>query len=116
MAPRILSGKAIADAIKAEVADDVSALNEVHNFRPGLTVVRVGDDPASSVYVGNKVRSADEVCIRADHIHLPDETSKDEILETVNRLNSDSDVDGILVQLPLPKHVSEREMLERIDP
>ncbi|CAN5315714.1 bifunctional methylenetetrahydrofolate dehydrogenase/methenyltetrahydrofolate cyclohydrolase [soil metagenome] len=116
MAARILSGKIIALAINAEVAAEVADTVEVHGFSPGLTVVRVGDDPASSVYVGNKVRTAEEVGIRSTHIHLDSRASHDEIVEVIEALNGQNDVDGILVQLPLPGHVSAREILERIDP
>ncbi len=116
MSANILSGKVIAEAIKTEVAADVAEMARTHGIWPGLTVVRVGDDPASSVYVGNKVRTAAEIGIRSDEIHLDEKASQDEILAVVDRLNSDINVDGILVQLPLPKHVSEREILERIDP
>ncbi len=116
MAARILSGKAIADEIKNEVATEVAKLLEDHGFSPGLTVVRVGDDPASSVYVGNKVRTAEEVGIRSEHIHLDSQTPHDEVLEIVRSLNGKNDVDGILVQLPLPRHISERDILEQIDP
>ncbi len=116
MTARILSGKIIADEIKAEVAAGVADTVEVHGFSPGLTVVRVGDDPASSVYVGNKVRTAEEVGIRSSHIHLDSRASHDEIVGVVEALNGQNEVDGILVQLPLPGQVSEREILERIDP
>jgi methylenetetrahydrofolate dehydrogenase (NADP+) / methenyltetrahydrofolate cyclohydrolase len=116
MGARILSGKAIAEAIKAEVAQEVTVLNEVHSVRPGLAVVRVGEDPASAVYVGHKVRCAEEVGVRSEHIHFSDQTSNEKILETLQRLNNDENVDGILVQLPLPRHISEREILESIDP
>lgn len=116
MSARILSGKLIADAIKAEVAADVADLREVHGFAPSLTVVRVGEDPASSVYVGSKVRTAAELGIASEHIHLDADTANEELIATVDSLNGRSDVDGILVQLPLPKHIDEREVLERIDP
>ncbi len=116
MSARILSGKLIADAIKAEVAADVADLREVHGFAPSLTVVRVGEDPASSVYVGSKVRTAEELGIVSEHIHLDADVTDEELIATVESLNERSDVDGILVQLPLPKHIDEREVLERIDP
>lgn len=116
MPATILSGKPIADAIKAETAEDVSELSLRHGFRPCLVVVRVGEDPASAVYVGSKVKTAEEIGIISEHIHLPAETPQDEILAVVERLNTRDDVDGILVQLPLPKHVDERTILERIDP
>ncbi len=116
MAARILSGKSIADAIKAEITAEVADLREVHGFSPGLTVVRVGEDAASAVYVGSKVRTAEEIGIKSEHLHFPAETSQDEIIAVVEKLNGRNDIDGILVQLPLPKHIDEREILERIDP
>ncbi len=116
MAARILSGKSIADAIKAEITTEVADLREVHGFSPGLTVVRVGEDAASAVYVGSKVRIAEEIGITSEHMHFPAETSQDEIIAVVEKLNGRNDIDGILVQLPLPKHIDEREILERIDP
>ncbi len=116
MSARILSGKAIADAIKAEVSDEVTELREVHGFSPCLVVVRVGEDPASSVYVGSKVRTAEELGIVSEHLHFPVDTTQQKIVEVAEELNQRGDVDGILVQLPLPKHIEEREILERIDP
>ena len=116
MSAKILSGKVIADAIKAEVAAEVADLSEIHGFSPCLVVVRVGEDPASSVYVGSKVRTAEELGITSEHMHFAAEATQEEILDVVESLNARSDVDGILVQLPLPKHIDEREILERIDP
>lgn len=112
MTARLLSGKPIADEIKAEVAAEVAALR----FRPGLAVVRIGEDSASAVYVGSKVKTTEELGMHSEHIHLPAETTGDEILAIVKELNSRDDIDGILVQLPLPGHVNEREILEAIDP
>lgn len=116
MPARTLSGKVIADSIKAEVAAEVTDLREVYGFSPCLTVVRVGEDPASSVYVASKVRTAEELGIISEHLHFAAETSQEDIIRVVEGLNERSDVDGILVQLPLPKHIDEREILERIDP
>jgi len=116
MPARILSGKVISDAIKAEVAAEVTDLREAHGFSPGLVVVRVGEDPASSVYVGSKVKTAGELGITSEHLHFPAKTSQEEIITVIESLNARDDVDGILVQLPLPKHIDEREILERIDP
>jgi methylenetetrahydrofolate dehydrogenase (NADP+)/methenyltetrahydrofolate cyclohydrolase len=116
MPARILSGKTIAEAIKSEVAANVADLREVHGFSPSLTVVRVGEDPASAVYVGSKVRTAEELGIISEHVHLNNDVSNEQLIATVDSLNARSDVDGILVQLPLPKHIEERAVLERIDP
>ena len=112
MPAQLLSGKTFADAIKQEVKDEIAELG----YQPGLTVVRVGEDPASAVYVGSKVRTAAEIGIRSEEIHLDETVSQDELLHHVESLNRRDDVDGILVQLPLPKHINEQTVLERIDP
>ena len=116
MGARILSGKEIAEAIKSEAAAEVDRLRADHGLTPCLAVVRVGDDPASAVYVGNKVKTAEAVGIISEHHHLPDDTSHADLVRIVGELNFRDDVDGILVQLPLPNHVDEREILELIDP
>ena len=116
MGARILSGKEIAEAIKSEAAAEVDRLGADHGLTPCLAVVRVGDDPASAVYVGNKVKTAEAVGIISEHHHLPDDTSHADLVRIVGELNFRDDVDGILVQLPLPNHVDEREILELIDP
>jgi len=116
MGARILSGKEIAEAIKLEAAAEVERLRADHGVTPCLAVVRVGDDPASAVYVGNKVKTAEAIGIISEHQHLPDDTSQAELIRIVSELNAREDVDGILVQLPLPKHVDDREVLELIDP
>lgn len=116
MPAQILSGKPIADAIKDEVKNDAAQLREVHGFSPCLAVVRVGEDPASAVYVGSKVRTSEELGMLSEHIHFDAAASEAEIIAAVSELNGREDVDGILVQLPLPKHINEREILELIDP
>jgi methylenetetrahydrofolate dehydrogenase (NADP+)/methenyltetrahydrofolate cyclohydrolase len=116
MTAKILSGKEFADDIKKEVAAQVAELVEVHRIMPTLVVVRVGEDPASAVYVGNKVRTAQELGIRSEHIHFDDDVSAGKVAETVRQLNAREDVDGILVQLPLPRRIDEREIVELIDP
>ena len=116
MSAKILSGKAIADAIKAEVASEIARLRSEHQVQPCLAVVRVGDDPASAVYVGNKVKSSEEVGLGSEHHHLPVSTSNAELLELVRRLNTRDEIDGILVQLPLPDHIDAGAILETIDP
>lgn len=116
MPARILSGKPIADAIKAEVALEVAELEEVHGISPGLAVVRVGEDAASSVYVGSKVRTASELGIVSEHLHFPDDVREDALVSVIQQLNEREDIDGILVQLPLPKHIDERRVLETVDP
>lgn len=116
MSARILSGSEIAGAIKDEVRDEVARLYEEQGFRPGLTVVRVGEDPASAVYVSNKVKTSHELGIVSEHIHLNADTTHEELLATVKKLNARDDVDGILVQLPLPGHIDDDAILEAIDP
>jgi methylenetetrahydrofolate dehydrogenase (NADP+) / methenyltetrahydrofolate cyclohydrolase len=116
MTARILSGKEIAEAIKREVADEVKNLSETYGIRPCLAVVRVGEDPASAVYVGSKVKTSEELGMISEHHHLADTATHEEVLNLVKELNSRDEVDGILVQLPLPKQVDEREILEAINP
>jgi methylenetetrahydrofolate dehydrogenase (NADP+)/methenyltetrahydrofolate cyclohydrolase len=116
MPAKILSGKIIADEIKAEVAAEAAALRTSHGFSPCLVAVRVGEDPASSVYVNSKVKTAGELGLLSEHIHLDDSISEDELAEIVRGLNDRDDVDGILVQLPLPKHINENRILELVDP
>ena len=115
MTARILSGKEIAEQIKREVAEDVKNLVENHGIRPCLAVVRVGEDAASAVYVGNKVKTSEELGLISEHKHLSAETSQEELLQIVKELNNRADVDGILVQLPLPKQIDEKAILEAID-
>ncbi len=116
MTARILSGKAIADAIHSEIANEVKILEAEHGFRPCIVVVLVGNDPASQVYVGKKVKAAAELGIASEHEHLSADTTQAELLSLIDRLNPRDDVDGILVQLPLPSQIDERSILEAIDP
>jgi methylenetetrahydrofolate dehydrogenase (NADP+)/methenyltetrahydrofolate cyclohydrolase len=111
-----LDGARVAEDIKREVARDVLRLKDEHGVTPCLVVVRVGEDPASVVYVTSKVRTSEALGLRSEHHALPAETSTEELLRLVNNLNSREDVDGILVQLPLPSEVDERRVIEAIDP
>ncbi len=116
MSAKILSGREIADAIKAEIAAEVADISEVHGFSPCLAAVRVGEDAASAVYVGNKIKTTQELGLVSEHRHMPAETTEEELLAVVNELNDNDDVDGILIQLPLPSHIDESRILEAIDP
>lgn len=116
MTAALLSGKVFSEAIKAEVAAEVTDIRKTHGFTPCLVVVRVGEDPASAVYVGSKVRTSEELGMISEELHFPAETPQEKIFEVVRELNARDDVDGILVQLPLPKHIDERTVLELIDP
>ncbi|REJ77912.1 MAG: bifunctional 5,10-methylenetetrahydrofolate dehydrogenase/5,10-methenyltetrahydrofolate cyclohydrolase [Acidobacteria bacterium] len=111
----LLSGKEIAAAIKEEVAEEVSKLRVV-GIEPCLVVVRVGEDAASEVYVNSKIKTARELGIVSEHKHLAADVSQEDLLATVEELNERDEVDGILVQLPLPKHIDETAVLETIDP
>ena len=113
---RILDGKAVAAEIREEVRREVAELVAGGGRAPGLTAVLVGGDPASKVYVGSKKKACEEVGMVGQVLHLPEDVSGQELEATVDRLNADETVDGILVQLPLPDHLSERDVLERIDP
>jgi methylenetetrahydrofolate dehydrogenase (NADP+)/methenyltetrahydrofolate cyclohydrolase len=116
MSARVIDGKAIAEALRAEVAARVAALKARHKATPGLAVVLVGDDPASRVYVANKARQTVEAGMRSFEHKLPAATSEKELLALVERLNADDEVDGILVQLPLPRQIDATRVIEAIDP
>lgn len=116
MPARILDGKALALAIRNEVADEVARFEAEAGLRPGLAVVLVGDDPASHVYVRNKESACKAVGIAGRVHRLPLNISESELLATIDRLNIEPSVHGILVQLPLPAHVSEQAVLEAVDP
>jgi methylenetetrahydrofolate dehydrogenase (NADP+)/methenyltetrahydrofolate cyclohydrolase len=111
----IIDGKQIAAKVRGEVAQAVVGLR-AKGIAPGLTVVRVGDDPASAIYVRGKRKDCEEVGIRSDEHHLAATTSQGELMALIARLNADPAVHGILVQLPLPKHLDERRVLDAIDP
>jgi methylenetetrahydrofolate dehydrogenase (NADP+)/methenyltetrahydrofolate cyclohydrolase len=111
----IIDGKAVAARVRAEVATQVAAL-KARGVTPGLTVVRVGEDPASAVYVRNKIKACAETGMVSIEHHLPDTTSQPELLALIARLNADPAVHGILVQLPLPRQIAEQAVLEAISP
>ncbi len=112
MSARILDGKLVASAVKDEVAAAVSQLS----YTPGLATVLVGDDPASHTYVRGKRRDAAEVGIHSIHHELSDDTSQSDLLSVIDVLNADEQVDGILVQLPLPTGIDAQTVVEAIDP
>lgn len=112
----LLDGAEIADQIKREVAQEVEQLLLEYQVRPCLAAVRVGDDPASAVYVRNKIRASEEVGIRSEHHALPATTTAIELMDLIASLNTREDVDGILVQLPLPREIEEMRIIEAIDP
>lgn len=112
----ILDGKAIGAALRARVAGAAARFTAVAGRRPGLDVVLVGEDPASQVYVRNKARACEEAGMRGEVHRLAAETTQDELLSRVRALCASDAVDGVLVQLPLPKHVDERAVIEALDP
>lgn len=112
MAANIIDGKAISAAVKEQVRDEIAR----DNLKVGLAVVIVGDDPASRVYVNNKKKACEFCGIKSYEYALPAETTQEELLELVDTLNADANVNGILVQLPLPGHLDEKAVIERISP
>ena len=116
MSARIIDGKAVAARVRAEVARDVEAYVAGGSDSPGLATVLVGDDPASHVYVGNKIKACEEAGIRSIHHGLDAEVSQGELLDLVGALNADDGVDGILVQMPLPDALGQDAVVAAIDP
>ena len=109
---RIIDGKAVARQIEEEVAAEISRLG----FRPGLVAIRVGNDPASEVYVRSKAKKAEELGLRGEQRIFPESMSERDLLEQVRALNADGEVDGILVQLPLSRQIDARKVIDAIDP
>ncbi len=109
---RLIDGKAIAARVRADVAARVATLG----YRPGLTVVLVGEDPASQVYVRNKDKAAQTAGFNARTLRLPADTPEAALLAQIEALNADNDVDGILVQLPLPQHIDTQKVLQTVSP
>ena len=116
MTAEIISGKDVAQAIRAELATEVAALREQHGIVPGLCTVLVGEDPGSVSYVTAKGKACQELGMKSLHHDLPAETTEQDLLDLVDQLNRDDAVHGILVQLPLPKHINESQVLYAIDP
>jgi methylenetetrahydrofolate dehydrogenase (NADP+)/methenyltetrahydrofolate cyclohydrolase len=115
MSARIIDGKAIAAKIKDEQKKRILSLQQQHGVRPGLAVILVGNDPASQVYVRNKVTACKFVGIRSELIELPANATQDQLLSRIDALNTDPTIHGILVQLPLPPQIDVHSVLERID-
>ena len=112
----IISGKVVSEKLRLELKESISKFILESGHNPGLAVVLVGDNPASQVYVRNKHKACLEVGINSYEINLPAETTEEKLLSVIDELNSDEKVDGILVQLPLPKHIDEERVINRIDP
>jgi methylenetetrahydrofolate dehydrogenase (NADP+) / methenyltetrahydrofolate cyclohydrolase len=112
----ILDGRALAQQVRAQIAADVAALTAETGVVPGLSVVLVGDDPASQVYVRNKQTACKAAGMNGNILRLPIDTTQDVLLATIDRLNVDPAVHGILVQLPLPRQIDEAAVVERVDP
>lgn len=116
MTAQVIDGKAFAATIREKIASHVARLKEVHNVTPGLAVILVGEDPASEVYVRNKNKSTIEVGMNSYEHKLPADTSETDLYALIDQLNADPAVHGILCQFPVPEHLSERDIVARIDP
>jgi methylenetetrahydrofolate dehydrogenase (NADP+)/methenyltetrahydrofolate cyclohydrolase len=116
MSARLIDGKQLATELKERLRVAIAARTGAGDSRPGLAVVKIGDDPASQVYVRGKRRACEEVGIVSFAHDLPAATSQDELLRLIDNLNADQSVDGILVQLPLPPQIDRTAVIERIDP
>jgi methylenetetrahydrofolate dehydrogenase (NADP+)/methenyltetrahydrofolate cyclohydrolase len=116
MAAKLIKGSEISKQLKEELKQEIAELKRKYDIVPGLATVLVGEDEASKVYVGAKEKACKELGIYSERIDLPGNTSEDELLALIERLNKDSRIHGILVQLPLPKHINETKVLYTIDP
>ncbi|MEL4422356.1 bifunctional methylenetetrahydrofolate dehydrogenase/methenyltetrahydrofolate cyclohydrolase FolD [Shewanella algae] len=116
MTAQLIDGKAIAQSIRQQLKQKVAARQAAGQRIPGLAVILVGADPASQVYVGSKRKACEEVGFISRSYDLPDSTSEEELLALIDSLNEDAAIDGILVQMPLPEHIKESKVIERIRP
>jgi len=116
MPAEIISGTENAKQIREELKEEIAELKEKYNLVPGLATILVGEDPASQVYVGQKEKTSQALGIYSARHDLPAETSEEELLNLIDKLNKDQKIHGILVQLPLPKHINETNVLYAIDP
>ncbi len=112
----LIDGKKAAAELRDELRNEVSALKEKYNKVPGLTVILIGDLTPSQIYVRNKEKSANEVGLKSEVIKYPDTVAEKDVLDKIKELNKDETVSGILVQLPLPKHIDKQKVIETIDP
>lgn len=116
MSAKIISGTEVAKAIREELKTEVMELKEKHDIVPGLVTILVGEDPASQSYVSAKNKTAHALGIHSEQVTLPADTSEQDLLAIVEKYNKDKNIHGILVQLPLPKHINEANVLHAIDP
>ncbi|AAU38459.1 FolD protein [[Mannheimia] succiniciproducens MBEL55E] len=116
MTAQVISGSALAKKVKTEVGQKIEQYVAQGKRAPGLAVILVGADPASQVYVGSKRKSCAEIGINSKSYDLEESTSEAALLTLIDELNNDADIDGILVQLPLPKHIDSTKVIERIAP
>ncbi len=116
MPAQIISGTEVAKQIREELKQEIAELKQKHNLTPGLATILVGEDPASQVYVGAKEKTSLALGIYSERHDLPADTSEEELLALIDKLNKDPKIHGILVQLPLPKHINETKVLYAIDP
>lgn len=115
MSAQLIDGKLIAQQLRADMKEEVARLTAAGN-RPGLAVILVGSDPASQVYVNNKIKTCEQLGIFSEAIRLPEETSQEVLLQHIATLNDDERIHGILVQFPLPPHISEQAVIDALDP
>ncbi len=113
---QIISGRECSEKVRGEISGEVKRFRAEHGYLPGLAVIIVGEDPASQVYVRNKKKACIDVGMHSEVIELPESTSESELLLCIDKLNKDESVHGILVQLPLPAHISEENVINSIDP
>lgn len=112
----LIDGKLVSEKLRKDIADETREFSEKYGILPGLAVIIVGDDPASKIYVRNKKRACDQVGFNSYEIVMPEQTTEEELLARISELNTDSSVHGILVQLPLPRHIDQDKVINAILP
>ncbi len=116
MSATLIDGKKLSLLVRGEIAEDAKRFEEEYGRKIGLAVILVGSDPASQIYVRNKVKGCEQTGVASFEYYLPENSTTEEVIELVETLNADKRVDGLLVQLPLPRHINEKEVLSHVSP
>jgi len=112
----LIDGRKVSDSLKEKIKQEIISLKNRYNKVPGLVVILVGDNPASKAYVASKSKTCVELGMHSEKVELPENTSEEELLSLISKYNDDENIDGILVQLPLPKHIDETKVIDAINP
>ncbi len=116
MTTKVIDGRKIAKELRNDISKEVDKLKSIYRITPNITTIKIGTDPSSELYLRLRDKACNEVGIKSNHLEFPKDVSEKEVLESINRLNNDKNVHGILIQLPLPSHISQDNLINALDP